>query len=302
MKIAAYLGGSRGYEVLSSLLVNHQKPEFVFVKLKSKSIETIETCKLNSIYVEEIDGKFLNSHIDSISSKDIDIFVVSGFNSILPAEILKLSKYGGINCHAGRLPMYRGAAIIPWQIINGEVEGEAYVLEMTPGIDDGHILEKEKYFIGVNETSKHIVEKVNTIFSKLVPKVINSYSLYGSDVHKTNQADVESCTWTQRFPKDGLIEWGKLTAIEVVNLVRALDDPYPGAFTYINGKKVIIKKAIVHPELIKGVSSRYVGIRSGKITVIASDRAVAILDYNFIDENNLRIEDLLKSGDMFGSN
>ncbi len=86
--------------------------------------------------------------------------------------------------------------------------------------------------------------------------------------------------------------------MKVVNLVRALDDPYPGAFTYLGGMRIIIKSAKVHPDLIKGVPGRYVGIRDGKITIIAADRAVAILDYQVADRNNIQGEFSLKVGDM----
>ena len=298
MKIIAYLGGSRGYAVLSSLILNKLKPEFIFIKSTSKSSSIKKLCKLNSIYVEEVDGKFSDSHVNFISREGPDIFVVSGFNSILPGDLLNFAKYGGINCHAGRLPEYRGAAVIPWQIINGETEGEAYILEMKAGIDDGDILAKETYSIEMSETSKHIINKVNIIFSNLVPKVIKGYLLSGKNVPKLSQDDSGVCTWTQRFPQDGLIEWDKLTAIEVVNLVRALDDPYPGAFTYLGGMRIIIKSAIVHPELIKGVPGRYIGIRDGKVTIIAADRAVAILNYKIVEKGNTEGEFSLKVGDV----
>lgn len=298
MKIIAYLGGGRGNAVLLSLISSKLCPELVFIKSTCNSDNIKEVCKLNHIYIEEIKGQFSAKHIDFISEEKPDIFIVSGFNLILPSNLLKIAKYGGINCHAGRLPEYRGAAVIPWQIINGETEGEAYILEMKAGIDDGNILAKEKYSIEMSETSKHIINKVNIIFSNLVPKVIKGYLLSGKNVPKLSQDDSGVCTWTQRFPQDGVIEWDKLTAIEVVNLVRALDDPYPGAFTYLGGMRIIIKSAKVHPDLIKGVPGRYVGIRDGKITIIAADRAVAILDYQVADRNNIQGEFSFKVGDM----
>ena len=298
MKIIAYLGGSRGYAVLLSLIANKLAPEFVYTKKTSKLNDITEICKLNSINIEKIDGKFSGKHIESISLQRPDLLIVSGFNSILPIDLLSISKYGGINCHAGRLPMYRGTAVIPWQIINGETTGEAYVLEMTAGIDDGRILASQQYSIELNETSKHVVNKVNIIFSNIIPQVIKDYLSFGNGLKKLKQDNYGVCTWTQRFPQDGIIEWDKMTAFEVVNLVRALDDPYPGAFTYLGGVKIVIKKAQVHSDFIRGVPGRYVGIRDGKVTIIASDRAVAILDYEVLNKSNNKRNFELKVGDI----
>ena len=122
MKIIAYLGGTRGLAVLKSLIANKLVPEYVYFKETSVNLLSNE-CKSNSIDFEEIDGKFSKKHILFVSNKNPDLIVVSGFNSILPEILLSIPRFGGINCHAGRLPMYRGAAVIPWQIINGETSG-----------------------------------------------------------------------------------------------------------------------------------------------------------------------------------
>jgi len=307
VKIIAYLGGSRGYAVLSSLILNKLKPEFIFIKSTSKSSSIKKLCKLNSIYVEEVDGKFSDSHVNFISREGPDIFVVSGFNSILPGDLLNFAKYGGINCHAGRLPEYRGAAVIPWQIINGETEGEAYILEMKAGIDDGDILAKETYSIEMSETSKHIINKVNIIFSNLVPKVIKGYLLSGKNVPKLSQDDSGVCTWTQRFPQDGVIEWDKLTAIEVVNLVRALDDPYPGAFTFYNNKKMFIwsskQSSVISnkpPGTIIATSTQGILVSTGDGTLILT--CIQFEDEEEIQGNQLEIGNVFKLGERFQNN
>ena len=60
--------------------------------------------------------------------------------------------------------------------------------------------------------------------------------------------------------------------------------------------KIIIKKAQVHPEYIRGVPGRYIGIRKGKISIIASDRAVAILDFEVSNKSKNEVKLLLKIG------
>ena len=45
-----------------------------------------------------------------------------------------------------------------------------------------------------------------------------------------------------RKPADGLIDWTN-SAVQIYNLIRGVTHPYPGAFTYLDGKKVIIWQA-----------------------------------------------------------
>ncbi|MGC9021918.1 MAG: methionyl-tRNA formyltransferase, partial [Dissulfurimicrobium sp.] len=42
-----------------------------------------------------------------------------------------------------------------------------------------------------------------------------------------------------RRPEDGIIDWN-LPARDIYNLIRAVTWPYPGAFSFLNGKKLII--------------------------------------------------------------
>ena len=57
---------------------------------------------------------------DLVSQLEADLMVVVAYGLILPAEILRLPKYGCWNIHASLLPRWRGAAPIQWAIANGE--------------------------------------------------------------------------------------------------------------------------------------------------------------------------------------
>jgi len=50
------------------------------------------------------------------------------------------------------------------------------------------------------------------------------------------------CYFGGRKPEDGRIDWSK-SAVEIYNLIRGVTHPYPGAFTELNGKKVVIWSA-----------------------------------------------------------
>jgi methionyl-tRNA formyltransferase len=58
----------------------------------------------------------------------------------------------------------------------------------------------------------------------------------------------------RRTPEDGLIDW-RAPAASVLRLIRAVGDPYPGAFAYHNGERLIIDSAVLLPD-----SSRFIGL------------------------------------------
>src|SRR6185369_10569516 len=76
-----------------------------------------------------------------------------------------------------------------------------------------------------------------------------------------------------RKPADGMIDWNKPAKV-IYNLVRGVTHPYPGAFTYLIGKKVIIWQAwpvegsgepgriVSHNALLVGTGEGLLEIRS----------------------------------------
>ena len=70
------------------------------------------------------------------------------FNQIFKREMIDLPKYGTINCHAGKLPFYRGRNILNWALINDEKEFGITVHYMDEGIDTGDIIVQRTYPIG----------------------------------------------------------------------------------------------------------------------------------------------------------
>jgi len=69
-----------------------------------------------------------------------DLFVSMSFNQIFKHEIIHLPSMKTINCHAGKLPFYRGRNILNWVLINDEKEFGITVHYVDEGIDTGDII------------------------------------------------------------------------------------------------------------------------------------------------------------------
>jgi len=213
-----------------------------------------------------------------------DLFILSGYNQILKPDIINLPSNACINLHGGLLPDYRGCAPINWQIINGENRGGCCILFVDKGIDTGNIITQSYYDISEKENSLDIVNKQLCLFPEMLVKVLKDFKR--GCVEGVPQNKNEGCYYTRRYPRDSIIKWETMTAIQVYNLVRALVDPYPNAFTYYRNKKLLIRKAnkIIPP--IKGIPGRLSLKRQEGIIISCKDESLLITEVAF-DEDKI---------------
>ena len=98
------------------------------------------------------------------------------------------------------------------------------------------------------------------------------------------------------MPQDGLIDWQK-TSLEIDRLIRAVTKPYPGAFTFFEGKRMIVwtGKIPKNPRIFEGrIPGRVVGLYPDGVEVLSGDSSIIIKNINYENqEKNAR--DVIKS-------
>jgi len=157
-----------------------------------------------------------------------DLIVVVAFGQILPKILLAIPRYGCINVHASLLPLYRGAAPIPWAIIRGESETGVTTMLMDEGMDTGPILLQSRVEILPRETSGQLSERLSKLGAELLVETVDHIANGTLTAIPQNK---EAGTSAPLLKKDtGLIDWSR-GALELERLVRGLD-PSPGAFTF----------------------------------------------------------------------
>jgi methionyl-tRNA formyltransferase len=166
-----------------------------------------------------------------------DFVVISSFNRILPKNILALSEF--INVHYSPLPQYRGRANVNWAIINGEDSAAISIHHVSEGLDDGGILYQELVSIGANDTATSIYARLNAIQERELGPAVHR-ALAGAAGSSQNQA--EATYGCARLPEDGEIDWRQKT-IAIDRLIRGLSPPFPGAFTFLNGRRLRVLRA-----------------------------------------------------------
>lgn len=174
-----------------------------------------------------------------------DVIVVAAYGKIIPKFILELPRYGCVNVHASLLPKYRGAAPIQWAILDGEPETGVSIMQMNEGLDEGDILNISRVAISDTETGGSLFNKLAAEGGRLL---VETLQLLEEGKIRPEKQPADSPTPYARMivKEDGLIDWRK-SAAEIERQVRGLD-PWPGAYTRLDGKMFKILRSHVPAE------------------------------------------------------
>ena len=199
--------------------------------------------------------------------KDIapDVIVVVAYGQILKKEFLDIPKYGCVNVHASLLPKYRGAAPIQWSVINGDEMSGVTTMLMDVGVDTGDILLAEEVRLDVKETGGSLFDKLSRVGADLLIKTIDG--LEKGNIVPVPQDESEATHAGMLSKKMGLIDFDQNAEV-IERLIRGLN-PWPGAYTFIDGKKLTIWDSDVEekgetyeePGTIVSVSKDYLGVQ-----------------------------------------
>lgn len=173
-----------------------------------------------------------------------DVIVVVAFGQFLPERILNLPKFGCINVHASLLPAYRGAAPIQWAVIDGLKETGVTTMYMAKGIDTGDIICQSKVALDAEETGGSLFDKLAVEGAKLLLTTLEQ--LEAGTAKRRKQDDSRSSHAKMLTKEMGKIDFSK-DAVTLECLIRGLN-PWPSAFTFVNGKSLKIYKAEVIEE------------------------------------------------------
>jgi methionyl-tRNA formyltransferase len=180
------------------------------------------------------------SWIGRIRALDPDYLFSFYYRHMLPKEILDIPRIAPLNLHGSLLPMFRGRCPVNWVLIEGEKRTGVtlHVMEVKP--DTGDIVGQREVGIAFEDTAESLARKLASAASGLMREVLPQ--LEAGRLERRPQTG-KSSYYGGRKPEDGVIDWGK-SATGLYNLIRAVTHPYPGAYTFLNGRKLFIWKAI----------------------------------------------------------
>jgi methionyl-tRNA formyltransferase len=219
-----------------------------------------------------------------------DVAVVVAYGRILPEGFLNAFPQGAINVHFSLLPKYRGAAPVNWAIVNGETKTGVTTMKMDVGLDTGDILLQEETPIGTEETAPELMTRLADLGAELLSKTLSRIG----ELTPIAQ-DHSSATLAPIMKKeDGIIDWSR-TPLEINNRIRGFQ-PFPTAYTFYQGKRLIFWKARVidlHSEHAPGEA---IAAAAGEMIFAAGDGAMlAVEEVQLEGKKRMSARDLLNS-------
>ncbi|MBT2372820.1 bifunctional UDP-4-amino-4-deoxy-L-arabinose formyltransferase/UDP-glucuronic acid oxidase ArnA [Pseudomonas fluorescens] len=167
------------------------------------------------------------------------------YRNLLSEALLATASKGAFNLHGSLLPKYRGRAPANWVLVKGETETGVTLHRMVKRADAGAILAQHKVAIERTDTGLTLHAKLREAASTLLRDALPQ--LAQGNLTETAQNESQATCFGRRTAADGKIEWKK-PAEELFNLVRAVTQPYPGAFCAVGEHKLIVWSA----EVVKG--------------------------------------------------
>jgi methionyl-tRNA formyltransferase len=183
-----------------------------------------------------------NVWLDMIGSMAPDIIFSFYYRNMIPKSILDIPAVGAFNLHGSLLPKFRGRVPINWVLVEGEKKTGLTLHYMVEKPDAGDIVAQREVEITFEDTAYTLFMKIADEARLLMKEVLPQFK---DGTFKSVPQIGTSSYYGGRKPEDGIILWDK-DAMSIYNLIRAVTHPYPGAFTFLNGKKLFIWKA--YPE------------------------------------------------------
>ena len=167
------------------------------------------------------------------------------YRHLLSDEILQCAEKGAFNLHGSLLPKYRGRAPLNWALVNGETETGVTLHRMVKRADAGNILAQQKVAIEDQDNALTLHRKLTQAAVQLLGDVLPR--LREGEVSEWPQDESQATRVDRRTAEDGRIDWNQ-PAQTIHNLVRAVTDPWPGAFAFAGSVKFIVWKSRVLPQ------------------------------------------------------
>jgi methionyl-tRNA formyltransferase len=242
-----------------------------------------------------------SSAIDQLAEQKPDLLIVVAYGLILPQRALDIPFWGAVNVHASLLPKYRGATPIQRAIINGEKETGVTTMRLDAGMDTGDILLVAPELILETDTAQSLHDRLSVLGGRLL---LQTLELLRQGTLIPRPQDPSKASYAPPLKKgEGEIRWN-LSALEIDRWIRGVS-PWPGAFTFFQGKRLIIHKARPEYPETTGAPGTVISLEQGGIRIQTGQGLLTIFEAQLEGHRRMSSEELLRGvslniGDQLG--
>lgn len=243
LKIGYFADGPWSHKAFEKINNNSNfEIKFIVPRSDTKDETLLNYSKKNNIDYFKLDNVNSKESLSVISKYNCDVLVSMSFNQIFRKEIIELTPLGIVNCHAGKLPFYRGRNILNWALINDEKEFGITVHFVDEGIDTGDIILQRTFPITDKDNYDSLlnisfVECSNILYDALV-------QLASGDYQRINQKTIHSVGFYCGMRTDGdeIIKWNQ-SSRNIFNFIRSISKPGPIARSFNKDKEIKINNS-----------------------------------------------------------
>lgn len=214
--------------------------------------------------------------LSQLAELKIDLLVVAAYGQIFSQQLLDLPRLGCINIHASLLPNWRGASPIQHAILAGDNVSGVTIMQMQRAMDAGDIWLQSECVISDEDTAQSLHDKLAVLGGK---SILEAIRIASKGSNKPTPQDSSKASYCSKLKKsDGLIAWDEPAQL-ILRKVRAFH-PWPGTYTLLNGRRLLITKALLgmegtqaiqQPGTITGISKLGISVATGEGTLIISE-------------------------------
>jgi methionyl-tRNA formyltransferase len=203
--------------------------------------------RFDAALIETTDINALDT-LNALRKLEPDLVFVVGWSQLVHDPFIAIAREGVFGMHPTLLPRHRGRAPIPWAILTGLARTGVTLFEIVDSTaDSGAIVGQVVVEITPDETATTLFARLADAHVELIREFVPR--LIARSAPRLPQDPSRASSWPKRVPSDGIIDW-ETRAPHLYDWVRAQTRPYPGAFTYLGGDKVIVwgARAVELPE------------------------------------------------------
>lgn len=282
LKIGYFADGPWAHETLRKLL-SDESLEIAFICARDDNPDQV----LNNISTQNNLKFFTHHKINSdefsrlVIGYECDLFVSMSFNQIFKRTLINLPPLKTINCHAGKLPLYRGRNILNWALINDETEFGITVHYVDEGIDTGDIILQNCHPITDNDDYSSLLQRAYKECANILYDAIKL--IQSGKVKPIIQSDIDELGFycVARKEGDERLCWNQKSR-DIFNFVRAICRPGPEARTFLGTNEIKINKIQYLPNAksYKGIVGSVVGVELNGFFVKTLDSFVKVTEWS----------------------
>ncbi len=171
--------------------------------------------------------------------------IVISWRYLIPLSVNDVLEDRMIVFHDSLLPKYRGFAPVVTAMINGEDKVGVSAIFAEDEVDAGDIIEQKSMPLDEDIYIKEVIDRISVLYEDLCMDILDKMQKGCLEGKAQSAEEATFSIW--RDEEDYRIDWDK-DAGYIYTFIRAVGDPYKGAFTCMDGKNIRIRKAEVPDE------------------------------------------------------